>query len=104
MVYSCSNLGVTDVTVMSPDLGVLSGLEWSLKRLSRDMLEASALLIVVQGGEHHTNSTRFGSILAALQMRRSNINEQGSLSKISECIKVTEVHLVTFLIPLHSPR
>ena len=74
---------------MSHDLGGLSELEWSLKWLSREMLEASALLMVVQGGEPHTNSTRFGSIVAALQMRRSS--EQGSLSKMSECTEVTEV-------------
>ena len=61
-------------------------MEWSLKWLSREMLEASALLMVVQGGEPHTSNTRFGSIFAALQMRRSN--EQGSLSKMSECTRV----------------
>ena len=37
----------------------------------------------VQGGEPHTDNTRVGSTLAALQMRMSNAH--GSLSKLSEC-------------------
>ena len=40
------------------------------------------------GQPSHLN-TRFGSIFAALQMRRSR--EQGSLSKMLECTRVTEV-------------
>ena len=89
---SCSMAVRTLGSARSQDLGGRSGSEWFRKWLSREILDASARLIVVHGGDPHTKSTLLGSMLAAAQIRSKR--EQESLSKMSEWTKVTEVDSV----------
>ena len=86
---SCSMAVRTLGSARSQDLGGRSESEWFRKWLFREILDASARLIVVHGGDPHTKSTLLGSMLAAAQIRSKR--EQGSLSRMSEWTKVTEV-------------